>query len=221
MIVTCPSCVAQYLLPDESIGEKGRRVKCTSCGYTWLQAADGDVLSEKAVFTLPEYDENMPIRASRPRMTPVVSDTSPLPAMLGIGSGLAAVALIVTLGVAVIFRQAVVAYAPSSALLFEKVGVPVKPPGMGLAFSDVKTQITQIPGRKDVLSVNGKLANNTKSDVPLARLIIRLNSENGWLKDWPVNLYGNALTAGKTTDFNYDLKDIPENGHSVTLLFAD
>jgi predicted Zn finger-like uncharacterized protein len=224
MIVTCPACVAQYVLPDESIGEKGRRVKCTSCGYTWLQSRENDIVAEKPIFSVPEYNDTKPARefkAPRQRMTPVVSEKSALPAMLAIGFGLAIILVLITVGASAIFRPLLVAEIPATALLFDKIGLPIRPPGMGLAFTDVKTQIDKTPGRKDLLSVNGKLVNDTKQDIPLTRLVIRLNSESGWLKDWPISLYGHSLGAGKSTNFNYDLKDFPENGQSVTLLFAD
>ena len=37
MILTCSACQSQYVLPDGAITTKARRVKCASCGYSWLQ----------------------------------------------------------------------------------------------------------------------------------------------------------------------------------------
>lgn len=37
MIVTCENCHKRYLVKDEEIGPKGRKVRCVSCDYQWLQ----------------------------------------------------------------------------------------------------------------------------------------------------------------------------------------
>jgi predicted Zn finger-like uncharacterized protein len=38
MELTCPSCEARYAVPDGAIGERGRQVSCTNCGYGWHAA---------------------------------------------------------------------------------------------------------------------------------------------------------------------------------------
>ncbi|MEM8798068.1 MAG: zinc-ribbon domain-containing protein [Pseudomonadota bacterium] len=35
MQITCPACGTSYTLPEGSIGKKGRKVKCASCGEKW------------------------------------------------------------------------------------------------------------------------------------------------------------------------------------------
>lgn len=40
MRLTCPSCGAQYEVPDDVIPEEGRDVQCSNCGNTWFQARD-------------------------------------------------------------------------------------------------------------------------------------------------------------------------------------
>lgn len=40
MRLTCPSCGAQYEVPDDVIPEDGRDVQCSNCGNTWFQEAD-------------------------------------------------------------------------------------------------------------------------------------------------------------------------------------
>ena len=37
MIITCPSCSTRYLVPEERIGEQGRRVRCAKCAQVWFQ----------------------------------------------------------------------------------------------------------------------------------------------------------------------------------------
>lgn len=40
MRLTCPSCGAQYEVPDDVIPEDGRDVQCSNCGNTWFQERD-------------------------------------------------------------------------------------------------------------------------------------------------------------------------------------
>lgn len=40
MRLKCPSCGAQYEVPDDVIPEDGRDVQCSNCGNTWFQAPD-------------------------------------------------------------------------------------------------------------------------------------------------------------------------------------
>ncbi len=46
MILTCPSCKAQYLVQKGQIPPEGRKVKCKNCHYTWLQAPKEEVIPE-------------------------------------------------------------------------------------------------------------------------------------------------------------------------------
>jgi predicted Zn finger-like uncharacterized protein len=47
MRLTCPSCGAQYEVPDDVIPEEGRDVQCSNCGNTWFQAHDDSQSPEK------------------------------------------------------------------------------------------------------------------------------------------------------------------------------
>ena len=36
MILTCPNCATDFLIPDHLIGPEGREVKCDECGEVWI-----------------------------------------------------------------------------------------------------------------------------------------------------------------------------------------
>ena len=40
MIITCSSCNTKYSINKQSLGKKGKKVKCSNCGYEWYQKSD-------------------------------------------------------------------------------------------------------------------------------------------------------------------------------------
>ncbi|PCK00266.1 MAG: hypothetical protein COA45_00325 [Zetaproteobacteria bacterium] len=40
MILTCPNCNGQFKIDDDLIGDKGRKVKCSSCSEIWFQESE-------------------------------------------------------------------------------------------------------------------------------------------------------------------------------------
>ena len=44
MRITCPNCTAHFEIPAESLGKKGRSLKCASCGHSWYQTAAVETL---------------------------------------------------------------------------------------------------------------------------------------------------------------------------------
>ncbi len=41
MIITCPTCATAFNVAAESLGEKGRMVRCSKCGLRWLARSAG------------------------------------------------------------------------------------------------------------------------------------------------------------------------------------
>ncbi len=44
MIITCPSCSAQFAVPVAAIGATGRTVRCSACGHQWFQDPPSQVM---------------------------------------------------------------------------------------------------------------------------------------------------------------------------------
>ena len=73
MRLKCPSCGAQYEVPDDVIPEDGRDVQCSNCGNTWFQAhdtsntpdaQDAEAKASKDAVWHPEVDSDVDGRPS-------------------------------------------------------------------------------------------------------------------------------------------------------------
>lgn len=231
MIISCPSCDAQYLLPDDAIGPKGRRVKCTSCAYTWLQHAEDaheahlPVTDEDTAAAEREEEERRKRRqALVGAAKPVFDAPQPQASMVQVvGSGLmwGAGAFLVLFLCAIGLKNTIVAAWQPSALIFETIGMPADVPGKGLEFKDINVITTATAKEGGTMGVKGSVANTTKAGIFLPNLRIRLEGPSGWLKDWDIGLGGKYLPSGKSISFEYTLEDAPANGKNVTLIFIN
>lgn len=221
MIVTCPACEAQYLLPDDAVGPKGRRVKCTSCSYTWLQPPEGgaveDIVEAKEVAFDPEGAARRQVYDPRQMATPVVSGNS-WGRIIGYGAGLAACMVAVTLGFLILFKDYAVSKWQPLVLLYGSLGLEIEAPGSDLVLENISAAADE---QKGILTLKGTIVNPLKENRKLPKFLVRLSGENGWLKDWTIDLYEKTMEAGKSIGFEYGLKDAPPGGREVTLRFAD
>ncbi len=221
MIITCPACEAQYLLPDDSISANGRRVKCTSCSYTWLQSSNG---AEEDVEVAKEFNYDVERAAKRqiydPRqtVTPVTVQQGSWGRTLAAASGFAAFMIVVSLGFLILFKDYAMTKWPPLALFYETVGIPKMAPGSDLVLENVTASLAE---DERVLLIKGSIKNPLKENRKLPNFLVRLSGKNGWLKDWPISLYEKTIVAEQSIGFEYGLKDTPVEGHEVTLRFAD
>ncbi|MDK9697639.1 MAG: zinc-ribbon domain-containing protein [Siculibacillus sp.] len=67
MRTTCPTCDTGYTVPDERIGAKGRKVRCTRCGEEWrvFLAAEADADEPPPFLAPPPVDRPAPVADSR------------------------------------------------------------------------------------------------------------------------------------------------------------
>lgn len=243
MIITCPACSAQYLLPDDAIGPKGRRVKCTTCDYTWLQAPETeDEKTQDAVTDSEETPEIVYRDQEKPAEQSDISDddddfsiniqdfineanralrrNTKRVAIDGVMYALCA--LIVTGVLLVSFSKKIVTLWPEAALLYETLQIPVAPPAQGIEFQDIKIVTTATATQAGDVAVTGQLVNKSQHFVRLPPLKVRaFASDGGWLKDWTIHLGGAVLSAGKEATLDYMLQDAPAGTAKITLIFID
>ncbi|PCI56855.1 MAG: hypothetical protein COB36_00860 [Alphaproteobacteria bacterium] len=58
MILTCPNCNGQFNVDDALIGDKGRKVKCSSCAEVWFQEPEHAETQEDEVEAAPVEEES-------------------------------------------------------------------------------------------------------------------------------------------------------------------
>ena len=54
MILTCPECKTQYAIPEGSIGDNGRKVKCSKCAHIWTQKPLKDIVDKEIIEQIEE-----------------------------------------------------------------------------------------------------------------------------------------------------------------------
>lgn len=76
MILTCPNCAKRYQIADGTIGSAGRTVRCAACGHGWHQAAPAEEPERAAVAPLPDPLPPPPDREADPQ-PPAAGPTPP------------------------------------------------------------------------------------------------------------------------------------------------
>lgn len=222
MIITCPSCSAQYNLPDDAVGPKGRRVKCTSCAHTWQQAPAGQ---DNIEFIQEQIAENFTPETTpqpQPAERPVKSEAVPVVKQAGGGTvvitsiAIALILLIATVGFLVATRKNLTAGWPPLALFYQMIGMPVEAPGASLELVNVESKLED-----GTLNVKGAIKNPSDRQQSLTGILIAVSNDEGRLKDWPVDLNGKLIQPGEDIGFQYQLQDVPEGAENVTIRFTE
>lgn len=232
MILLCPSCQAQYVIPDGSIGDEGRTVKCTQCSHKWHQAGsddevihvDAEVFETEDVKEIEEIqsnnafdDDEIPEKFYEPAadIPDLVKERMPIkPIIFSFILFMALIFSILLTG-----RQYFVEQWEPAAKLFDIVGLPVSVAGEGLAFDSVSADIEEVNGER-VLTIKGRIDNDTNGNIALPTLKISSYVDNDWLKDWVIPLGGKIMQAQQSIAFDYRLSDIPDDNNKVVVTFA-
>ncbi|HEY1096250.1 MAG TPA: zinc-ribbon domain-containing protein [Alphaproteobacteria bacterium] len=233
MILTCPACQTQYVLPENAIGAKGRMVKCASCAYSWRQEAitvtEIDLTQPETPFTGPEEDVSASSMAQQLRWQQAaindidhieVIDNKKVIKIAALWMGLFLLLTAMALGYG---RTNLVRAWPATALLYEALHVPAPAAGVGLKFGDdtaANFDPQAIPAR---LHVSGRFTNTKSRALRLPILQARLFDKDGkWLKDWAIPITGINYMAGKQSlAFDYSLPQVPDEAYSLTFRFVD
>lgn len=237
MILTCPECATRYFIDGGAIGFSGRTVRCSSCGASWhVYPPEDDPLE----LSSDQEDDGLADEAFEDAAEPEPDDTplAELPAgelpgafrakaekkrrvreaaaQGAIWAGVAA-AVVLVLGLAVIFRAEVVRTWPKSASAYAAVGLAVNT--IGLNIEDVEAQPGLEDGRAAVV-VTGALRNI--QDHPVTAPALRINLLNKAGKTVMGKIASPTdpkIPPGETRHFTVSLLDPPSSATDVEVVF--
>ena len=181
MILTCPSCSAQYFADDKAIGANGRTVRCAACAHSWFAQPELSLEEKLEAASLsrekverqrqehsPAAPSVAPHLAFREKEFSRKESGSRLAALTAWG-GTAAVFFALGIG-AVVKRDDVVRMFPEASSAYAMAGLDVNP--FGLEFADVAAD-RRLEGTVPVLTVSGTILN--VSDRPQAVPNVRVD----------------------------------------------
>jgi predicted Zn finger-like uncharacterized protein len=241
MILSCPECSTRYRVDAASIGPKGRKVRCSKCGHTWVGRADavepeGAASRPPGIEPLAEQPTPPPLRsdefddAAPPRPAERRRPPGRPPAAKGRKGGgwVAAAAWIVVLGIlgaaaggAVALKDKVVEKWPGSAQIYALVGFAPDPLGFGLELRNVKSNEVK-SGEDRVLEIEGEIANVSGKvrDIPMLKGTL-FDAKNAELQNWTFPAPEARLLPGERKVFKTEVRNPKPEATRLTIVFHD
>jgi predicted Zn finger-like uncharacterized protein len=231
MILTCPECATGYFVDDGLIRATGRAVRCAACGRRWTAyPPKADEPLELGADTTgagkepaPEPEAPAPLTGDDlPRMFRGRAEAerrNRRAALDGVVWTAAALAVLAVIGLAVVFREAVVGMWPQTASLYAGVGLPVN--AIGLAIEQTHAE----PGLQDghaTLVLSGVIRNVTDHAVVAPPLRISILNAQGKRVAGQIAVLGNSrIPPGESRHFVTAILDPPASYDSASFEFTD
>lgn len=246
MILTCPNCSMRYSASASAIGASGRKVRCASCGHSWMVDSNGQTLGAAPQPDAPETNP-MAEAAPTPSAEPQAAEPASVPEeprrnkpevakalrakreaerqqkarqrSLAIWAGIAA-CLVIVLGLSFMFRVNVVRLWPNTASAFAAVGMPVN--RFGLEVQDLSAA-RQVRAGSTVLVVSGNVMNISGKSQNVPQLQVNLHdAKSGKIAfSWAVSPKQTQLGAHEKLPFVSELRDPPPSELELEVVFTD
>ena len=215
MILNCESCGKRYMLKDGLIKkDMPKKVRCTSCGHTWLEKAEPETLHEDFA---PFVSERIVIEQKDNKFVILFSTLF----------------LVTVCTIIILNRSDIVKYVPITQKIYELLNLSTQQPGEGLKVSDVHC-ITEVHNGQKYIYVIGTITNTTKDVVQVPQVEFHVvgasaNKDKSIsqkkidgklvLHSWKMKLTENKLLAGEKIQFESDKIQLPPGAQSVIVRF--
>ncbi len=203
MILTCPSCAAQFAIKPELLGATGRTVRCVKCKHTWhatpplitLPDAPGEAGAGAATapgglasVKVPDakVDAADAVKIKRKRQIAVIAGVL--------------VAVLLTVPVLLGTLKKLQAGGVAAPVLAD--GIPAK---KGIVLDGTPTtKLFQEAGR-NMLKIEGQLANTADDVRKVPKLRAQgLNARGQIVREWDIPLHADQLEPGRRLPFTFD-----------------
>lgn len=230
MILVCPSCDTRYFAEDSAIGKDGRRVRCVSCGHSWMAKTEteGQPGPEDTGLTREQVERlrqtaaansasrNGPHAEYRAKEHARRQKNRLRATAIAWGAGFAIFALFA--GSAVLFRNQVADAWPRAATIYRMAGLDVN--RFGVTLTEV-TAKRSFDGTTPVLTVTGTATNPSKQTKIAPQLRVLLRDEKGKeVQAWTDSIGVETLAPGQKVAFSSHFTAPPVETYRLSVTFA-
>ncbi len=225
MILTCPSCQSRYVVPDNAVGETGRKVRCAACRHSWFQPpANAPGVTRDPTpptFVAPAFSPPEPPPAPPQHENYAESSDAYADEMFKPRRNRARLWTIIAITFALLATAAAVAIQYFGLPAFgQQIGIPVQSAG-SLSIVDETAQTRRLERGNDVLEVSGAIVNETDEVQRVPQIRAELKDSAGRVVySWSIAPPVRDLQARGRVAFNSANVGVPRGGRVLSLTFA-
>lgn len=251
MKLACPACSQPFSVPDNAIGPKGRKLRCSKCGHEWHQTLeipeekkapvpDKSGVEEEEVVPFARFGSGVgdpdaePVFESRePDNLDGVFTAPPIPrgriplarppkrSRKGLFAAIACVGVLIIVTILFSERDSLVAAWPPIDRLYASLGLGAPVVGEALVIQNLAAW-RKTDGSIELLVIKGEIRNPTYQMQPVATLAGKLTGSQGdIMQEWLFTTENKVILPGEKTSFEYELPQPGVDAAEVTITFSE